>query len=1385
MTRSSNAAAPQALLAAIVESSDDAIIGKDLAGTITSWNPSAEHMYGYRAEEVIGRSIHVLVPKERRGEIDAILAKLARGEKIKQFETERVRKDGSRITVTVAISPIGNAAGKVVGASTVAREITDRKLTETTRIRQFWRAFLDVAPAAVAIFDRDMRYLEVSKRWISDYRLGGRDIIGNSHYEVFPDIPERWREIHRRCLAGATERSDADSFLRADGQVDWLSWDIRPWRGSNGEIGGIIIFTEDISERKRAEIALDRLNRTLRTLSSGNEALVRADNEQDLLDRMCRALVEVGGHRLAWIGMAEHDEGKVVRPVAWAGTGEAYLKTTKITWADDEWGRGPTGTAIRSGAPQINHDLANNPGTAPGRSAALKLGFASSVALPLRDASSGLVGALTIYSVEPNAFNDAEVKLLVELSHDLAYGVAALRTRVAHERAEALLRDAVESISEGFVIYDDEDRLVMCNERYRTINAEVAEFAIPGARFEDMLRAGLQKDVYPKPAEGEEAWLVERLRHHRNPSGAIEQSLADGRTYLITERPMNSGGIAGLRVDITDLKRAEVARQESEQRFRDIAEVASDWIWETDEQHRFKFIAGASAKRAAYELQEAMGKTRWQLLGVDPAEDDQWRQHNADLGAHRAFRDFRYSTVDKSGQPLHFAISGKPFYDTSGEFRGYRGTTTDITPIIEALHRAEEAEALLRDAVDSISEGFVIYNDQDRLVMCNEAFRTMHVKVAEYAAPGVGYEDMLRAGLQGDVYQKPAEGEEAWLAERLRRHRNPSGAIEQSLADGRTFLITEQRMRRGGIAGLRIDITALKRAEAARQESEAQLRSITANMPGAIFRRLLKPNGAIAYAFVSDGLRGIYGIEPAELTSGTVNLRDFMPAEDRSTYEEAMARSAAELSSLVVEFRVNTPKFGMRWVRSVSQPRRLDDGTIAWDGVALDITDFKKLEAARDFLAYYDQLTGLPNRALAIDRLRQALEQAQRFNASAVVVALELSSLKDIRDSSGMNVGDAAIREIAQRLGTALAGGDTIAHIGDGEFLVVLTGISKTGDIALALREITRRCEAPLTLERQEFAPKISMGISVGPEDGTEAEILIRNATTALNRAKSMPRQSVQFYSAQMTESAVRRLSIEGELRRAIEKEELVLFYQPQVNTRTFKIVGCEALIRWRHPVRGLIPPGEFIPVAEATGLIVPLGEFALRSACAQMREWQRMGLTGVPVSVNLSGWQLLQEDLGDRILAILRESGLKPESLKLELTESTILHNADAATRTMEQLHEAGVRFSVDDFGIEHSALSHLSRLPIEALKVDYSFVSQMTKDSAHAALVQAIVSMTHAMGKLAVAEGVETLIQLTYLQAYQCDALQGFLFSRAVPPEAFLPLLQRGVIEPSEARV
>jgi diguanylate cyclase (GGDEF)-like protein/PAS domain S-box-containing protein len=887
--------------------------------------------------------------------------------------------------------------------------------------------------------------------------------------------------------------------------------------------------------------------------------------------------------------------------------------------------------------------------------------------------------------------------------------------------------------------------------------------------------------------------MLDQLRPHDVPLilisdlGPEEAASLMGRGVadLVARQAFARLGPAARREASAALKRraqraTETSLLNSEARLRDFADAGSDWRWEMDAELRFTTIAENAGEVEGNEFATLVGKTRWEGLNVDFEQDEAWRRHREDLLARRPFRNFRYRAQWPSGRVYHIRVSGNPVFDARGAFLGYRGIASDETQEVETRLRAERAEALLRDAVDSISEGFVIYDAEDRLVTCNEAYRRLYPANAHRMVPGVSFEEVLRGGLTAGQYEEGVGREEEWLAERLAQHAQPGGAIEQRLSDGRFALVTERRMRSGGMAGLRIDVTALKHAEQAVREREVQFSGIADHLPGVIFRRVRKRDGNVRYTYVSPGIRKLTGVEPEAFTRDGMLFSELMHPADREGYIDATRRSAETLAPFESELRLITSQYGTRWVRFASRPRRLESGDIVWDGLALDITDLKEAEAHRDYLAYYDQLTGLPNQVLFVDRLQQALMQAERAGVKAAVLCLEITSLKDIRGSWGLAAADAVTRQAALRLQSVLRAGDTVAHAGGGVFYTLLGGLKLATDATVPIRKVIETFDAPFLADNREFFAKASLGISLYPDDDTGAEALLRNAGTALDRAKSMPGQSYEFYSAQMTHRAVLRVNTESELRRAIEHGELEVYYQPQVHPTSFAIIGMEALVRWRHTTRGVVGPTEFISLAEETGLIVPLGEYVLRMACTQTKIWQTMGLVNFPVSVNVSGLQLMRDELAERVLAILDETGLAAASLKLELTESTILHDVEAVARTINLLYSAGVSFAVDDFGIEHSALSHLSHLPIDTLKVDHSFVARMTSDSVHAALVQAIISMTHAIHKKAVAEGVETLDELTYLHAYQIDALQGFLFSPPVPPDAFELLLKAGTLLP-----
>jgi diguanylate cyclase (GGDEF)-like protein len=427
-----------------------------------------------------------------------------------------------------------------------------------------------------------------------------------------------------------------------------------------------------------------------------------------------------------------------------------------------------------------------------------------------------------------------------------------------------------------------------------------------------------------------------------------------------------------------------------------------------------------------------------------------------------------------------------------------------------------------------------------------------------------------------------------------------------------------------------------------------------------------------------------------------------------------------------------------------------------------------------DRLAYYDTLTSLPNRTLFEDRLTQAVALAQRANKRVAVLFISLDQLKKVNDTLGHRAGDHLMQQVAVRLRGCVRDSDTVARFGGDQFVLMLPEIETTKDALDVIGAIQECLNPSFRLDRQELFTTASVGISFFPDDGKDTSSLVKNAGAALYRAKKAGGNEYRFYTADMHVIASKRFELETSLRHAIDNHQLLLHYQPRVAIDSLRIVGVEALVRWQHPQLGLVPPGDFIPLAEETGLILPIGEWVLREACRQNREWQNKGFARMRVGVNISARQFQQQHLSETVIRILEEADLGPEFLELELTESSIMSNAEATIVVLNKLQTKGVAISVDDFGTGFSSLSYLKRLPIDSLKVDQSFVRDLATDPDDAALVMAIVNLAHTLRLRVVAEGVETAEQLRFLRLLRCDEIQGYLISRPLPVEGIERLLR-----------
>ncbi len=443
--------------------------------------------------------------------------------------------------------------------------------------------------------------------------------------------------------------------------------------------------------------------------------------------------------------------------------------------------------------------------------------------------------------------------------------------------------------------------------------------------------------------------------------------------------------------------------------------------------------------------------------------------------------------------------------------------------------------------------------------------------------------------------------------------------------------------------------------------------------------------------------------------------------------------------------------------------------------VAFDITERKSAEERLDHLAYHDHLTNLPNRRLFTDRLTQALWRAKRTGKHAAILFLDLDRFKEINDTMGHQVGDQVLKAVARRLSANLRAQDTIARLGGDEFVIAVEDLTHAEDAALLAQDILDGFCKPLAAGDQEVMIGTSIGISIYPRDGDEATDLVRHADTALYQAKKLGRNTYQFYKAELTAIAASRFALEKRLRHALREGEFILYYQPKVSLWSGKIVAAEALLRWQHPKLGILQPVEFIPLAEETGLIIPIGEWALRTACHQARTWLEFGLPAVQITVNFSVRQLLQRNLAEKVQQALQETGLPPQYLEMEIAEEILMQNPDRTIVALDKLKALGLTITLDNFGTGFSSLRDLKRFPLDQLKIDRALLRDILNNPTEATITSTLIEIAHKLGLKAIAKGVETESQLIFVRARHCDQMQGFFFSQPLPLAEMTALLEK----------
>jgi diguanylate cyclase (GGDEF)-like protein len=565
--------------------------------------------------------------------------------------------------------------------------------------------------------------------------------------------------------------------------------------------------------------------------------------------------------------------------------------------------------------------------------------------------------------------------------------------------------------------------------------------------------------------------------------------------------------------------------------------------------------------------------------------------------------------------------------------------------------------------------------------------------------------------------------------------------------------------------------------------SYEMLEKLTQNVPGTLFQYKLFPDGHSSFPYASNGIKDIYEVEPQDVAQDAQPVFNILHPDDLNKVINTIQSSAKTMNNWNIQYRVNLPKKGTRWVEGFSKPENLEDGSILWYGYIHDITDRKNTENkiaeqknSLHYQAHHDALTGLPNRILFQDRLEQAIEKAKRNNSKIALLFIDLDHFKEINDSLGHDIGDDILKIVTTRLKAAKRDEDTLARLGGDEFTIILEDLHQGQDASLISNKILESLAQSININNNILYVSSSIGISIYPDDGDSAQSLLKFADSAMYKAKDEGRNNFQYYNSTLTELAFERVVMESNLRAALENEEFVVYYQAQVNGVTNTIIGMEALVRWQHPIMGLVSPSKFIPLAESTGLIIELDRYVMKTAMAQTSQWYKEGLNPGVLAMNLAMKQLQTKDFILILKQLIKETNCKSEWLELEVAEGQIMTHPEKAILILQKISDLGIELAVDDFGTGYSSLAYLKRLPIDKLKIDQAFIRELPEDEEDVGITKAVIALAKSLHLKVIAEGVETKAQRDFLVENGCENIQGYFYSKPIPADEFENILRNG---------
>ena len=1162
-------------------------------------------------------------------------------------------------------------------------------LESTQASERRYRRLFDAAEDGVLIVNADSGRIEDVNPYLTgmlDYSHA--ELLGKKLWEVgtFADQADGRNVFANLQTTGDVRHDDFQLRTKAGTRID-VECVSHLYDGEGVKVIQCNIRT--IGERKPVETVFQRHARLYAALSQTNKAIVHSTSEEELFLLVCRAAVQFGGMKLAWIGLLD-PKTPAVQPVASFGDDTGYLSAITVSRdTDSPFGRGPIGTAIREDRLYWCQNLLTDPATIPWRDHAARADLAATAALPLhRDGE--VIGVFALYSEQINAFDEAARQLLLEMATDISFALDNFaresRRRQADEQIafkNAILKIQQEASLDAILVVDENGNIISCNQQFTSLWQLSPELVSEG-RDAPMLEAVTDQ------VENAQAFAarVRYLNEHRDETSREEMLLKDGRIVDWYSAPCNGpdgrhyGRIWYFR-DITARRNAEKFLQDSESRYRRLIENSPDIVYRHSSKRGGIYYSARVTSILGYSVQHLLTHPALWNASIHP--DDTAAVTLALQGYQRTGTPFRveYRIMDVSGnwRWIYDRAIGSRIED--GDFIT-EGLAMDITERRLAQGRLAHLTRV-HTVLSGINSLIVRVADRDEL------FR----ESCRIAVEAAGFRMAMLAVIDretGKVVPMASAGKSEDLMNDIRA----TLAFDQTAST--TMVSRAIREKKPIVSNHSFNDPQLSLGN---KYAQAGVRSL-----------VVLPLLAAGHAH---GVLALYATES-----------DFFHRDELNLLEEVAANIAFAIDHVDKQEKLN-------------------------------------------YLAYYDVLTGLANRSLFLERLAQYMRGAAGHRHQLVIGLIDLERFKNINDSLGRAAGDRLLKLVAEWLTLHVGDATLLARIDADHFAVVIPEVRQSDElVGLVESTIEALQNNPFHLDDAVFRITAKVGVALFPSDGASADLLFRNAEAALKLAKAVGDRYL-FYTKQMTANVARKLTLENQLRRALDHEQFVLHYQPKVNLSSGKVVSVEALIRWNDPRTGLMLPDQFIPVLEETGLIREVGRWALHKAAEDYLRWLDSGLSAVRIAVNVSPLQLRHRGFIDEIAKVVAGDARLAAGLELEITESLIMADVRHSTSCLQAVRAMGVNIAIDDFGTGFSSLSYLARLPLDALKIDRSFVIDMTASPQGLSLVATIINLAHSLKLNVVAEGVETEEQLRLLRVLGCDEMQGYLFSKPVSSDIF----------------